>query len=148
MTEPDQDPEPRIPAPLAEDLASLYRVDVEVPAEVDAAILDAARATASPRPKRILLRSAVGVAAVLFLALTVFFFQQAMTEWREEEETKAAYYKEDTDRSGRVDILDAFLVARRIEIGKNVWGAWDFDASGDVGESDVQWLVRQAVEVR
>lgn len=51
----------------------------------------------------------------------------------------------DVDKSGAVDIVDAYLMSRRIEKQGVVPSSWDFDLDGQVGEGDVRTVARRAV---
>jgi hypothetical protein len=52
----------------------------------------------------------------------------------------------DVDRSGRVDILDAFALARRIQQGTA--GGFDLNRDGVVDKLDVDFVAAQAVRLR
>ena len=51
----------------------------------------------------------------------------------------------DIDRSGRVDIIDAYLMSRRLGTRAVAPRSWDFDRDGAVGEADVKAVAMQAV---
>lgn len=53
----------------------------------------------------------------------------------------------DFDGSGRVDILDAFGLARAISAGRPVATLWDLNHDGRVDQADVDALAAQAVKV-
>lgn len=53
----------------------------------------------------------------------------------------------DCDGNGRVDVLDAFGVARSLELGV-ARAEWDFDGNGRVDRADADELARRAVDVR
>lgn len=50
----------------------------------------------------------------------------------------------DLDRNGSVDILDAYLLARRLQSGES-GDEWDFDHNGQLDELDVKTLALAAV---
>lgn len=52
----------------------------------------------------------------------------------------------DVDRNGRVDILDAFALARRIQQGTA--GGFDLNQDGVIDQLDVDLVVAQAVRLR
>jgi hypothetical protein len=54
---------------------------------------------------------------------------------------------EDIDRSGTVDILDAFLMARRLETAADRPASWDFNRDGRVDGADVDLVAQRAVAV-
>ncbi len=53
----------------------------------------------------------------------------------------------DIDGNGKVDILDAFAVARGIRSGQPLPKAWDVNGDGVVDQRDVDWLAARAVQV-
>jgi len=56
--------------------------------------------------------------------------------------------KQDLDRSGRVDILDAFYLARQIEKQLELQNQWDVNGDGTVNQNDVDAIASTAVRVR
>ena len=61
---------------------------------------------------------------------------------------KQALRKQDLDRSGRVDILDAFYLARQIEKQLELQSQWDVTGDGTVNQKDVDAIASTAVRVR
>jgi len=61
---------------------------------------------------------------------------------------KQALRKQDLDRSGRVDILDAFFLARQIEKQPELSNQWDVTGDGNVNQNDVDAIASTAVRVR
>ena len=55
--------------------------------------------------------------------------------------------KEDIDQDGRVDILDAFALARHIESPRETVGEWDMNGDGTVDRADVDVIARAAVSL-
>lgn len=53
----------------------------------------------------------------------------------------------DVDRSGRVDIIDAYALALRLESGEPPEAGWDLNGDGRVDEGDVDAIGRLAVSV-
>ena len=53
----------------------------------------------------------------------------------------------DVDGSGSVDIVDAFLMSRRLREGARVPDSWDFDRDGEVGRGDVEAVAVAAVSL-
>ena len=62
--------------------------------------------------------------------------------------TKEALQKQDLNRSGRVDILDAFYLARQIEKQLELQNQWDVTGDGNVNQKDVDAIASTAVRVR
>ncbi len=56
--------------------------------------------------------------------------------------------KEDFDRNGQVDILDAFALARRIKASDEYKGEWDINRDGLVNQKDVDMIAMAAVSLK
>ena len=56
------------------------------------------------------------------------------------------FERADVDQNGRVDILDAFALARRIQQGAA--GGFDLNGDGVVDKLDVDFVAAQAVRLR
>ncbi|HWL92171.1 MAG TPA: dockerin type I domain-containing protein, partial [Phycisphaerae bacterium] len=56
--------------------------------------------------------------------------------------------REDVDGSGRVDILDAFVLARRIDGGAGVSESFDLTGDGQVNRFDVDAVAMAAVRLK
>lgn len=54
----------------------------------------------------------------------------------------------DIDGNGAVDIVDAYLMARRLKTNRDIPRDWDFNADGNVDSKDVEMIVRKAVAVK
>lgn len=150
--EPGQTAGPEIPEPLRRDLLSLHRAGIEVPGEVDEAVLSAARSRLGSGARwRRSQRWAAGLAAAACLALAFLLWDVRETgdgeRWDDSRESSVRFVKEDIDRSGRVDILDAFLLAYRIK-EERADVSWDFNGDGEVNRGDVDLLAHAAVRVR
>ncbi|QOV88910.1 dockerin type I domain-containing protein [Humisphaera borealis] len=59
----------------------------------------------------------------------------------------ASFLRQDIDRSGRVDILDAFTVARGVKTGKTA-ASWDANGDGVIDQRDVDQIAAIAVRVK
>lgn len=156
--------EPQAPEALARDLARLVREPPPVPEELDRRILAAARARLgeipaaaepgpAPRPGfrgPRLLRHALPAAAALVLALgTWMWVELGRRAEAPLEETLGRLDPRDLDRSGRVDILDAMLLALRVEEARadRLSGEWDFNLDGRVDGGDVELVAARAVAI-
>lgn len=134
--------QPNLPEELVEDLRLLYRTDVPVPREVKEAVLATAsrRLRGRPRPRVVWRWAAAAAAAVLLVSLWLTYPGD-----REEPLQTIAFRREDLDRNGRVDILDAFLLARRIDRRQALDPAWDVNGDHVVNGVDVDRIARIAV---
>ena len=66
---------------------------------------------------------------------------------RDGENSPATPQAEDVDHSGKVDILDAFVVAKLVETGKQAQATYDVNGDGEVDQSDVDRIAHAAVAV-
>jgi len=59
----------------------------------------------------------------------------------------AAIAREDVDRNGKVDILDAFALARKLQQGRTAGTALDLNGDGVVDQRDIDWVAARAVKL-
>ena len=57
------------------------------------------------------------------------------------------FAQEDLNRDGEVNIVDAYLLAQRIQRNERLSEQWDFNADGAIDQADVAALSRQAVSL-
>ena len=158
--QPDHRGDPDLPDALGADLRALYARDVRVPPSLDASILADARAGFAKRRRfRLALRGALvasGAAAaalaVLALRLTGPGANDAQGPIAQEQATSPAVpvavaaRVEDVDRSGQVDILDAFVVAKLVDLQSHLdHPAYDVNRDGKVDRADVDRIATAAV---
>jgi hypothetical protein len=145
----DDQPELRLPSALADDLVRLYRPRIDVPAAVDEAVLNAARQRlAQVRRRRLVFRWATaGMATAAAVALAFWAVDRTGTPKASQSPVVQAVYTADYDQNGRIDILDAFGLARRIEAGDGVDRQWDVNGDGVVDRKDVDAIAMKAVSV-
>jgi len=108
-----------------------------IPSGVDAALLAQARALLprASRSRRVVLwRSAAAAAAALLVASGVRLWLGGSVPG-------------DVDRSGRVDIVDAYTLAVRLKSGAELSRQWDLNADGAVSTADVDAIARRAVRL-
>ena len=55
--------------------------------------------------------------------------------------------REDIDLSGRVDILDAFALARHLKAGAPTRAEWDINQDGSINQADVDAVAMTAVQL-
>ncbi len=132
--------------------------EIDVPEAIDRRMLALARTRAAEvrsgidradRRRRILtpLRALAGaaVAAAVLVAAGVFTLTGTRAPVPEADHARgAAAQRMDVDASGTVDIVDAYLMSRRIKRGA-AQASWDFDLDGAVTERDVDAVARRAV---
>lgn len=146
-----EDDEPSVPHALQRDLAR-YLGSGEPPREVDERALAAAHAELADLDRSKRHRSwprswwPVAAAAALLVALGLWrVFAPAPAPARVLAAT-------DIDRNGRVDVLDAFALARALQVHETqpkpeLPLAWDVDGDGRVDARDVERVVQDAVKV-
>lgn len=144
---------------LAGDLKGLFAGSGQVPPERDRAILDAANLHFNQqqrrRQSRRVLRWAttgVAAAAVIVIGLVMVDPIQRVREISKPSVTTDAFHsvqvvREDIDRNGRVDILDAFTLARQIESAAMTDPKWDLDGDGEINQTDVDVVAQAAVRL-
>jgi len=137
------------------DLRGLFEPSSAVPPQVDGAILERARRRlARPRPSVLRFRWAAGVAAAAaVIALAVILHRGPTSSDRPSStihhQSAAAQRQPDLDGNGRVDILDAFRLAKQIESGSRgpADGDWDINNDGRVDRADVDTVAFAAVRI-
>jgi len=134
--------EPRLPARLSEDLKALYAPPRLIPQRVDDAVLAQARGHLAkvaqgrrivPFP-RWLAAAAIVLATVLS---SIWLSHQRSSEMA----------REDINRDGRVDVLDAFALARRLQQGAPTDPAFDINGDGIVDQKDINAIATRAVKL-
>jgi len=131
------------------DLGSLFRPQDSIPPEVDRAVLDrAGRKFIRPQRRRSIFRR-IGIvaatAAVVILAFSLDLSRKSTTDVPESYFAQAK--SADIDRSGRVDILDAFKLARQIEAAIDIDTSLDMNGDGLVNQGDVDIVAMAAVSL-
>jgi len=140
--------EKKVSGALGKDLKALFSPEGGVPGEVDRAVLDAARRRLVRPARRRRLRlvwggaaAAVAAAVLLAVVLNVTWDHRGQSP-----SGPAALLPADVDRNGRVDILDAYKLARRAGAGE-FEAAWDLNADGRVDRADVDLVALAAVRL-
>ena len=154
-----------LPDALVSDLRATHGRLPAVSREMDAAVLDDAR-TGFARRRRFRL-AARGAAVVCGLAAAVAVVAVVLpavlrTNQPQQQANPVppagsrpshllmlapAQPAEDADRDGKVDILDALVVAKLIEVRGAIGAAYDVDGDGKVDQSDVDHIAIAAVSV-
>ena len=137
----DRDEALEAPAKLVSALRQFPGEKIFVPPTTDKAILRAAQAQLSParKPRLNWLRFAPwavgGTAGIVLLFLSLHT-----------PKLTPEFAREDLNRDGTVDILDAFALAKKLEAGVSSSGV-DFNGDGKVNQQDVAALAAQAVSL-
>jgi hypothetical protein len=144
MSDPFENSDAATPehAKLAEALAGLYNERVLVPPALDEALYaraqthlqDAARRRA-PR-----LKQRLGLAAAALIMLAAVLARLILPS-----AAPSRIAREDIDRNGRVDILDAFALARQVERKEKIDARFDFNGDGVIDRKDIDFIGAKAV---
>jgi len=121
---------------------------VFVPPTVDKAVLRTAREHLSPVKQR---SSSplprwfrwLAFATACLLLCAAYWLTRQSSSWNR----GPTYAREDLNRDGRVDILDAFQLARELQSGTKPVTAHDMNSDGDVDRRDVEIIAAQAVKL-
>lgn len=146
---PESVEDPDLWPSLVEALGGLHRHAVDVPASLDESILRDARAGYRRRRRFWLLAKAgIGAAATAAaVAIAVMVYtgrdRRAPAPLVVNQDLRA----EDIDRNGRVDILDAFLLAKKVDAKSPAGQADDLNGDGRVDRGDVDLVAALAVAV-
>jgi len=141
---------------LKTDLGDLFKPQHSVPPEIDRAILDKASGKLIRPQRRHNIIRRIGIIAAT-AAVVIFAFSLDLSR-KPKQSTTVSYFAEtrsaDIDLSGRVDILDAFKLARQIESANNSelilsLRKQGFDMNGDglVNRGDVDFIAKAAVRL-
>ncbi len=133
----------KAPEPLVAELKRVASTDLFIPRAVDDAVLLAARNALQPEnPPRLfrlrLLPWLTAATAVLILALSVWFRPFAH---------RPVIASGDVNHDGRVDILDAFVLARELKAPAHPGATLDINGDGIVDQRDVTTLAARAVQL-
>ncbi len=131
---------------LSDDLKTLFKPETPAADRVDRVVMDAARRRLTrPVPKRRRLWVAgISAAAVVLLAVVL------NGPWRTEStflSVDAVEMPADVDGNGRIDILDAYRLARHVEGAGKPDMRWDQNHDGAVNADDVDLVASAAVRL-
>ncbi len=139
---------------LSAGLSAFFEPQRQVPPEVDRAVLDRARRhfvggrSSESRRRRfrwVGLWKVAAAAAVIILAFSLDLTQRV--EPTADRSVLARAQAIDIDQNGRVDILDAFKLARHIESAGSAEKNWDINGDGLVDVGDVDMVAFAAVRL-
>ena len=136
---------------FSSDLKTLFKPHVSIPPEVDRSILDKANKQLAQKhwSHHVLQHISIWRVAAA-AAVIIFAFSLNLTQ-KPGQTTKQSLLVEaravDIDRNGRVDILDAFKLARYIESAESTEKKWDINGDGLVNSDDVDMVASAAVRL-
>ncbi|HWE95210.1 MAG TPA: dockerin type I domain-containing protein [Tepidisphaeraceae bacterium] len=135
-----------LPAGLREDLLRLHAPAAPVPPQIDAAILSRAKAGYAKRVRWRPVARWAALAGSIAAAVAIAFVLRAAL-FHPTPHQLARFAPGDIDGNGRVDILDAYLLAKRLGAGVKPDRAWDVNGDGVVDQKDVDWIANRAVRI-
>jgi hypothetical protein len=131
-------------------LRRMHEPGPAVPAEIDEAILAEARRSFAARRRRwaVIQRIGAGLAAAAVLAIAIRVFHPGSTSTSPARSPQRSQLAQaaDVNHDGRVDILDAYVVARHIARHEPLDSAWDVNGDGVVDQRDVDLIAHMAVQ--
>jgi len=138
-----------LPPRLIEQLRRMHDAPIVVPAWIDRAILAEARRSYGRRRRAWMLRrwsaAAAAVAAVVLLAVGLFMRSREADRRQVAAGRTQLLQLADVNHDGRVNILDAYILARKIERHELLDPAWDINGDGIVDQKDVDLIAMLAV---
>ena len=149
----DDNVESKVSRRFEANLKGLFNPPDSVPPEVDRAVLDQAYRHLHLMPAeggrrkthRTWFWRAAAAAAVIILAFCLNLTTRV--ERRAEHSASGTAQAADIDQNGRVDILDAFKLAREIESARPAKRDWDVNGDGLVDRHDVDVVAFAAVRL-
>lgn len=149
------DAEPHVSPRFRQDTRALFEPPGAVPQQVDKAIMEQARRRLT-RPRRLIipLRWAAATAAAAVIAIGAILYHGATSDNHESSIINHRFVtpplaegRADIDSNGRVDILDAFRLARHIESRGPADMKWDLNGDGLLDRKDVDLIAFAAVRL-
>ena len=134
---------------FAEDLGAIFGPPGQVPQDIDRAVAGAARRHLCRQPRRLWwVRWAVAAATTAAAVIVWTVYVPGLRGPAPRAAQVAAEMKRaDIDRNGRVDIIDAFQLARHIESASPTKRKWDINGDGLVNRDDVEKVALAAVRL-
>ena len=122
---------------------------VFVPPTVDEAILRAARNQLAPArpPRRSSLAARLRWPAFATACVLVVVMAHRLSRPDSPSNSGRAFVREDVNHDKRVDILDAFQLARQLDSGAKPLPNYDVTGDGVVDRRDIEFIAAQAVKL-
>jgi len=147
----EEDIDLRVSKKFSEDINILFKPQFSIPPEVDRAVMDKVRQEFTRKHwshhilRHINIWRIAAAAAVIIFAFSLNLTQESgpTTSKSLLVEVRAV----DIDENGRVDILDAFKLARYVESTECTEKKWDINGDGLVNSNDVDLVASAAVRL-
>ena len=157
----NEDSNLKVSSKFTADIKSLYQTKHKVSPEVDRAVIDRAyehfaqkkfTKTKVRRFRLVHLWKVAAAAAVIILAFSLDLTQQTVQERPEQNQAVRSVAvvegrNNDIDHNGRVDILDAFTLAKQIESDRYNEADCDINGDGIVDNKDIDTVALAAVRL-
>jgi len=148
----DEEPSLEVSSRLTEDIQALFEPELSVPAETDRAVLDRAsrhfagrKFVKTRRFHWVALWKVAAAAAVVIFAFSLDLHDKPQRAVYDS--AIAGTDAVDFDRNGQVNILDAFKLARQIELAGGNRANLDINGDGLVNRDDVDKIAFAAVSL-
>jgi len=146
----DEDLDLGVSPEFSADLRTLFKPQFSVPPQLDRAIIDKAHQHFIPKHWRHRIFQHVSLWRIAAAAAVIIFaFSLNLTQKPGPSTSRSVLVGAqavDIDRNGRVDILDAFKLARHIE-SADAEKKWDINGDGFVNRKDVDLVASAAVSL-
>ncbi len=147
----DEDLDLRISPEFSADLSTIFKPQFSIPPEVDRAVLDKAHQHFTPKQWRHRILQHISIWRIAAAAAVIIFAFSLNLTQKPGPTTSQSLLGEvravDIDRNGRVDILDAFKLARYVESTEGTGKKWDINGDGLVNSNDVDLVASAAVRL-
>ncbi len=141
-SQPDLTGDESLPPRLVQDLARVDSTRPTIPSSLDAAILSGARSDFVKRMRlRTWYRWGATAASIAAIVAIVVVTRLALVH------PARNLARGDIDGNGTVDMVDAYLLAKRVASGSKTEHAWDVNGDGVVDQNDVDWIANAAVSL-
>ena len=145
LSQPAPSDDAALPHGLAAALRGMYSEGPRVPVSMDAAVLREARSGFSRRRRFRLMVRWVGAGAAAAAAVVVVAVNLSREKVPARVATSAVVG--DVDRNGRVDMLDAFVLARKVDAEAAAAKGEDVNGDGVIDRRDVDAVAALAVRL-
>ncbi len=138
----------KMPEKLQADMKRMFDLQTPIPPEIDRAIMDRAhQQLVLKRKKHHVLRWSVA-AAVAAVVIFAFILDTPFIKSPTKQISSAFVASSaDIDQNGRINILDAFQLARKIESTDRLYAQWDMNHDGLVNREDIDCVAMVAVSL-
>jgi len=147
----DENLDLRVSQKFSEDINILFKPQFSIPPEIDRAVMDKVRQQFARKNwshhilRYINIWRIAAAAAVIIFAFSLNLTQKPGPSTSQSLLAEARAV--DIDENGRVDILDAFKLARYVESAERTKKKWDINGDGLVNSNDVDLVASAAVRL-